>query len=69
MRNHHIAVIELINADPFSAEATQLRAEIAGLERRDPKLIAQRIDLMAAHVKPIGEVSPAGRKPAGMLLT
>lgn len=71
MRNHHIAVIELINiADAFSAEAIRLRAEIATMEQRDPTLIVQRIDLFAAHTTPIGgEVLPAERKPEGILLT
>jgi len=69
MRNHHIAVIDLLDLDPFSAEAARLRAEIGAMERRDPTLILQRIDIFAAHISPIGEVPPAERAPEGILLT
>lgn len=69
MRNHHIAVIELINTDPLSAEAAQLRAEIADLEQRDPTLIAQRLSIFAAHVRQIGMRPPADLEPKGILLT
>lgn len=57
-RDHHILVSDLIESDPFSEEAAQLRAKIARMEQRDPTLIVQRCALMAAHTRPIGGAVP-----------
>lgn len=69
MRNHYLAVMELLEADPLSAKAAALRRAIKRMEREDPTLIAEYVDLLAAHVRPIGAVPPAKREPAGVMLT
>lgn len=61
-RDHHILVMALIDLDPFSEEAAQLRARIARLEQSYPTLIAQRCALMAEHSRPIGGEIPAQRE-------
>lgn len=61
-RDHHILVSDLIESDPFSERAAQLRAKIARLEQSYPTLIAQRCALMAAHSRPIGGEIPAQRE-------
>ena len=66
---HRYAVAQLLYLDPFGAEAAQLRAQIADMERRDPTLLLDRIVMFADHAPQIGEVSPAERQPAGTLLT
>lgn len=67
--DHRAAVVELLSLDPISAEAVELRVKIARLEQNDPTLIAQRIAIMAASVRPIGEMPPAERAAAGVMLT
>lgn len=69
MREHYTAVVELLAADPFSAEAAALRAEIEAMERKDVTLFADRIRIFAEHSTPIGTVTPAERRPAGVMLT
>lgn len=68
-RTHYIAVTDLIEADPLSAEAAALRAEIENMERKDPTLIVERIAIFAAHSTPIGSRHPAERRPEGVMLT
>lgn len=68
-QDHRAAVVTLLSIDPISAEAVELRAEIARLEQHDATLIAQRIAIMAASVRPIGEAPPAERAAAGVMLT
>ncbi len=68
-RKHYLKVMELLDADPLSAESATLRAEIAELERDDPTLIAQRIDLFATYAPEIGARPLAERVPAGEMLT
>ncbi len=67
---HEAAVLALIDLpDPFSARAEQLRAEIEEMEQGDPSLIKERVNLFAAHEIQVGELPPADREPAGLLLT
>lgn len=68
-RTHYIAVTDLLEADPFSAEAAALRAEISGMEKDDPTLIKEKIAIFAAHSTPIGARPPAKREPVGVMLT
>lgn len=68
-REHHDLVVELLNLDPLSAEAVAKRNEIAVFEQRDPTLIKQRLEIMAAYARPIGALPTAEREPAGVILT
>lgn len=68
-REHYIAVMLLLNTDPMSERAAQLRLAISGMEQRDPTLIVRRIDILAAHVRQVGERKPADRVPEGVMLT
>ncbi len=68
-RAHYLKVMDLLYADPLSAEAATLRAEIAALEHDDPTLIAQRLDLFATYAPEIGARPIADREPEGEMLT
>lgn len=68
-REHYIAVMSLLNADPLSDRAAQLRIAIIDMEQRDPTLIKRHLDIMAAHVRQVGERKLADRVPAGVMLT
>lgn len=68
-RDHYIAVMELLDLDPLSEQAAQQRTGIEGMEIKDPTLIAQRIAIMTARVRPIGEAPLVERSPDGILLT
>ncbi len=68
-RAHYLKVMDLLYADPLSAEAATLRAEIAKLEHDDPTLIVQRLDLFETYAPEIGARPLAERVPAGEMLT
>ncbi len=68
-REHYLKVMDLLDADPLSAEAATLRAEIAALEHDDPTLIAQRLDLFATHAPEVGARPVSEREPVGEMLT
>jgi hypothetical protein len=65
---HRWLVGALLQLDPLSEDARKLRDEIAALERRDPTLLMQRVLLFTDHVFQVGELPPAERQPAGVLL-
>ncbi len=68
-RKHYLKVMDFLYADPLSAKAATLRAEIAALEHDDPTLIAQRLDLFATYAPEIGARPLAEREPSGEILT